>query len=424
MSEWLQPAQTPHILEKSQSGRTGSQGCVLVLMAIFCSIFVLIGLGIAVFSETWFSRSIGGFFLLIGGVGVYAAVANRARDYRYALRFDNHERAFIIQSTVTGQRDYRVDYDRMERVHLDRAYRRSSGNSRSLAYYVTLVLFDGTELTIEETGTLERGAELARRIGEWLGRPLSAHPEIELADFVSYTGPGNAPANTSGSARRFAGGGTSAFVQERPAKGGGRELNVRIAGLSMGARIVNVLVLLAFFAAPAVIFLQSGPDSGDELFAGDIIFMIFGGMFTFVFWSVTGLVIVMQLRGYRVVLRDAELIVRIVFPPPLGALNRDIVIPARSITGVQVNLSEEGHFWLALALSEDYQLSEVSAFLANIGPFAKGVRSGGAGNQRRLSLWELNAFQTKNSPRGANVHDLESVAEIIREQYNLNGNHR
>ena len=408
MMNWESPADQPERLGYWQTGRSGGTGCVLVFMCLIAGFFFLVGLALAAFAEDWSLKGMGIFAAVIGGVGVYAAVGNWKRDYRQSMFFDRRTEEFLMQSSVTGQEDFRVSFSQADRLHLYRVRRRSSGgdsSTRYTVYLLALVLHDGSELVIDSGGNGEKMAQLARQLAEFTGFGVSSQAELELSIPPSRSGSAGPSSSDRFGAPALA---PSAYVSETSVADG-REIRLRMPGMTTGAKLINVLVLGLFLAAPIFIFMQ----------AFDIFFMVFAGLFIVIFYSVVALVILMQLRGFAIVVSRSRLLVRIEFRAPgLSALNQEIEIPADQIEAVQINLSEEGHFWLALCVGPDFELPTVSQFLANVGPYSKGLQTG-PGAERRLALWEINAFQAPGA-KGASTRDLEYVAALLRDEYGLN----
>ncbi|MEQ9366404.1 MAG: hypothetical protein RIF32_19340 [Leptospirales bacterium] len=400
--EWQTPTDQPERFGYREEGRSTGAGCLLVIMGLFTGVFLLIGMSLVVLVEDWSLKAMGAFAAVIGGVGVYSVIGHWKRDCRRAMFFDSRAREFRLQSALTNQQDFIVAYDRMDRLHMYRLHRSGSDSTtRYTVYVLALVLNDGSELALESGGSAESIAELARRLADSTGLGVTSPAELKFT--VPETRETTRPPP---GAPRFA---TTAspHVRERSTTEG-REVRVATAKMTTSAKVINALVLGLFLAVPVFILAQSF----------DLIFTIFAGLFVILFYSVVVLVILMQLRRFAVLLSRDRLVVRIEFPLPLlKALNQSIEIPAGQIQAVQINLSEEGHFWLALSVSPEFELPQVSQFLANIGPYAKGLRTG-PGDERRLSLWEINAFQAPGAG-GASAEDLEYVAAMIREEIGL-----
>lgn len=358
---------------------------------------------------------------IFGGVGMYAVIFNWKRDYRRSMYFDNQTREFRLQSAVTRQADFTRAYNEVDRLHIFRTYRGSAGSdtaTRHAVYILAIVLRDGSELNVDQSGNATNIEGLARSIADFAGFGVTSQSELAISVVAP---PSSAPATGNESARRAALS-SSKFVRESITQDG-RELRLLTGRMSRGAKIVNTIVLGLFFAAPLLIFSQPllemiNTTDGGDMFAGDIIFMVFAGLFIFAFYSVVILVILMQLKTYSLIINRSRMLVRIEFRAPFfRRLNQEIEIPASQIGGVQINLSEEGHFWLALSVGPDFQLPMVSQFLANVGPYARGIRTGGADDQRRrISLWDINAFQSSHKDV-ASTADLEYIADLIRETY-------
>ncbi len=408
MMNWESPADRPEQLGYWQTGRSGGTGCLLVFMCLIAGFFFLLGLALAAFAGDWSLKAMGIFSAVIGGVGVYAAIGNWKRDYRQSMFFDRRAEEFLMQSSVTNQEDFRVPFQRVDRLHLYRVHRRSSGSdstTRYTVYLLALVLHDGSELVIDSGGDGNSMAELARQVAEFTGFGVTSQSELELTIPASRSGSPGVSSSDRFGAPALA---PSANVRESSVAEG-REIRLQMPGMSTGAKIINVLVLGLFLAVPVFIFMQ----------AFDIFFMIFSGLFIIMFYSVVALVILMQLRGFAIIVNRSRLLVRIEFRAPgLSALNQEIEIPADQIEAVQINLSEEGHFWLAVCVGAGFELPTVSQFLANVGPYSKGLQTG-PGEERRLSLWEINAFQAPGA-KGASTRDLEYVAALLRDEYGLN----
>lgn len=189
-------------------------------------------------------------------------------------------------------------------------------------------------------------------------------------------------------------------------------LTLRANRISTGARLIMFLALALFLGAPVLIFAQAFGDMGDA--PGDAIFLVFAVPFCLMFYGVIVLVILMQLRTYKLVVRSDMLIARLEFRF-LKRFSTEIEIPAEQVRAVQINRSEEGHYWLALGLAPDFRdVNFTNSFMYNVGPFQRGVRSGGVkdANMKRLSLWD--ASNLIAAGQGPSVHDLAYIAGEIR----------
>lgn len=74
-------------------------------------------------------------------------------------------------------------------------------------------------------------------------------------------------------------------------------------------------------------------------------------------------------------------------------------------------------YLLGLVVTPDYNLPMAAQFLANIGPFSKGIQTG-PDDRKRISLWEIYSFQG-DAKRQPTVADLEYVAGLIESEYRL-----
>ncbi|MCR9143250.1 MAG: hypothetical protein NXI24_13425 [bacterium] len=406
MMTWEKLADEPDRFGYRTTGRSTGTGCLLVFMGLITGFFLLVGIGLVLGAEDWGLRGMGLFAGIIGAVGIYSAIAHWKRDYRVTIFFDRRTEEFHLQAALTKQEPFVVSYDRFDRLHMYRTYRSSSGSdstTRYKIYILALVLKDGSELDLESGGDATAIAELARQLAEFTGLGVTSQAELELTIPATR----NYAAGES-AGRGFAATATASSSVRESATPEGREFRLNTTQMTTGAKIINVLVLALFLAVPMFIFMQ----------ADVIFFQIFAGLFVIMFYSVIALVVLMQLRRFAVVLNRSRLLVRIEFPVPgVSAFNQEIEIPATQIEAVQINLSEEGHFWLALCVGADFELPTVSQFLANVGPYAKGIRTG-PDDERRLSLWEINAFQPPGA-KGASTADLEYIAATIREEIGL-----
>ncbi len=405
--------------------RSGGIGCLLVGVGLFASIFVLIGLVVLLAalepvlnpdSVDEFDLFFTGFGIgatVIGVIGIYAAFFNWKRDFRESVMFDKHAEEVRFSYGGANMVPYVIPFGDVERLHITREYKSSNttgGSTSGTGHYVygaLLVLKNGSELIIEGSRSKEHTVNVADGIAAYTGFAVDSHSEVgyKREASASYE-PRDVPLQAP-----------NPHFYHETYESDGRVLTLRPNRTSPGARLIMFLALALFLGAPVLIFGQAFTGMGDG--PGDIIFLVFAIPFCLIFYGIVGLVILMQLRTYRLILRSDMLIARLEFRF-LKRFSTEIEIPADQVRGVQINRSDEGHYWLALGLAPDFRdVNFANSFMYNVGPFQRGVRSGGVKEEKlkRLSLWD--ASNLIAAGQGPSVHDLAYIAGEIRNTIGL-----
>lgn len=418
MANWSTPSEFPDRFGFEVTGRSTATGWLLVILGIFTGFIALCGVLVLAFAEEWSTIGIGLFVSLIGGVGVYAAVTNWRRDYRQSIWFDRQAREVRLRNTATRQQDYRIAFAQCQRLYVFSPY--ESGERGRTDYGLALITRDGSELVLDPGPGRERVTALADQLANFTGLPVTTFEHArntqaasDPIDTIDTTETLNTT-DANDRRREFSSLATaSQFVRERSTSEG-REIRVQTARMTTSAKIINLLVPGVFFAVPTVIlastYLQT---SGSER----IIILFFGGTFCLAFYAAVLLIILIQMKDYALILRSDRVLVRIEYRTPFARLfQRTIEVPADKIKGVPINLSREGHFWLALNVAGNYSVAAASLFLAGAGAFKKGISEDLKRN--RIPLWEINA-QLPPDRNSASVADFESVAAIVRSELGL-----
>ncbi len=393
MAEWQLDPENPEILGYEVTGRGAFTGCGLVIVGLVSGFFTLLGLLIAGFGEDLEMRGFGVIALLIGGVGLYTAFWNWGRDYRSKMEFDRRAGEFRIQSATTHQQSFRVPIASFERLHGYQVRRRSSGQNTSsyVQYMLALVGQDGSEMVIQASGNEQATARLGEQLADFTGLPFrnafdrdpdSAATSPIDTDIDRERATSAAPVSRS----RPLTPANPQYVNEESTVEG-RVLSLQGAGKTASELLIAAAVFAVFFGAPLLIFggIFGTVFSGDAA-PGDYFFLTFGVLFCIAFYSIALAILLLQFRRYLLVLRADRLIVRVQLRVlGLTLLSRDVPVPAAQIASTQINLSEEGHFWLGLVVTPDYTLPMAAQFLTNIGPFSKGIQTG-PDDQKRISL--------------------------------------
>jgi hypothetical protein len=150
------------------------------------------------------------------------------------------------------------------------------------------------------------------------------------------------------------------------------------------------------------------------------IFLIFMIPFSLLFLSIFFMMIILSLKDYILAIDGSGIRLRLIFRLRLfSGLDRDLQIPREKIEFVRVNRADNGFFWLALGVKDDFSMSGMgSQFLFGTGVFKKeNIAKASIRKEKVISLWEISPWHKEGE--GPTVRDLQTLEKIMEERLNL-----
>ena len=155
---------------------------------------------------------------------------------------------------------------------------------------------------------------------------------------------------------------------------------------SLSLSLFKFVVFVIFFSAPLIIFL--GQDSGPH-----IMFTIFAGLFSLIWYGILSLIFILQLKRFQIVVKYDELALdmKFSFPGLNKLLGKLVVIPRHQIKYVRLHRLDEGNYWLSISVSSQAPIPEPS-FLFNLGFINKEAVKDLFPQEKVFGLWEVQGY--------------------------------